>query len=474
MIKERNLSIGKITLNGDTFTGVAQTKVSPRLTKRFKFEISPDSKTFGAINTEEIEAFSEIVEFRGKGSRAGKTLNCKVAQCGGRCLKAGEECRLTRTDAEKQAHSAALKKTKSPNASKSEQKVEEKKPDKAIDAPPPVVTGGLVRVSNQLTKSGDSKNNNQPSARKSAKQEDIDNKYASASPTGKDIEAWKKDTLISHASPESLAQKDMIDKYLLDGGKRSWDGLPDYVKKTAVDKDSLIDSTVRFQRERDESFIPRWESYTKYSPAEREKIEKKIANPRTKEADKKRLSQDLKDDRVAAEASAKRHLEREKKSDEQLKKELKKEFDEAAEAKQAESKRIRDKIEAGDKATIQDQANQTFKLFNFEGTKGQPSTVKAQNEAIKKHLKNAANQDTPRKLLKISSNASVADIKKAYRSAAAKAHPDAGGSAEEFRKVNEAFTQLRQEMDFADFWELMEFQESITFNEFNSGIWEDA
>jgi hypothetical protein len=108
MIRERNLVVGEITVDGDTFTGVAQAKVSPRLTKRFEFEISPDSKTFGAINADEIEAFSEVVEF--KGTRSGKTLNCKVSQCGGRCLKGGEKCRQTMSSDERKAHDKALKK----------------------------------------------------------------------------------------------------------------------------------------------------------------------------------------------------------------------------------------------------------------------------------------------------------------------------------------------------------------------------
>jgi hypothetical protein len=107
MISGRNLSVVGVTVDGDTFKGEARVKVNPRLTKRFSFAIAPDSKTFQPLNADEIEKFAEPVEFRAAG---GKTLKCKIEQCGGRCLKGGEKCRLGMKPEERKAHEVALRK----------------------------------------------------------------------------------------------------------------------------------------------------------------------------------------------------------------------------------------------------------------------------------------------------------------------------------------------------------------------------
>jgi hypothetical protein len=107
MIRDRNLSVVGVTVDGDTFKGEARVKTSLRLTKRFSFEISPDFKTFQSLNAEEIEKFAEPVEFRASG---GKTLKCKIQQCGGRCLKGKEKCRITMNAEERKAHDKALRK----------------------------------------------------------------------------------------------------------------------------------------------------------------------------------------------------------------------------------------------------------------------------------------------------------------------------------------------------------------------------
>jgi hypothetical protein len=116
MISGRSLSVVGVTVDGGTFKGEARVKVSPRLTKRFGFAISLDSKTFEPLNADEIEEFADSgasamsraspVEFK----VGGKILKCKIEQCGGRCLKAKEKCRLTMSPAEKKAHDKALRK----------------------------------------------------------------------------------------------------------------------------------------------------------------------------------------------------------------------------------------------------------------------------------------------------------------------------------------------------------------------------
>lgn len=93
-----------------TFKGEFQQYVSPRLTKRFSFVYGEDELTFKSLNGDDIEKFSEEIEDfarQSKSGRAGKSLNCKVEQCGGRCLRSGEFCRLTPTTEQKKLWSQA-------------------------------------------------------------------------------------------------------------------------------------------------------------------------------------------------------------------------------------------------------------------------------------------------------------------------------------------------------------------------------
>ena len=46
------------------------------------------------------------------------------------------------------------------------------------------------------------------------------------------------------------------------------------------------------------------------------------------------------------------------------------------------------------------------------------------------------------KVLGVSENSSQGDIKKAFRKLSLKHHPDRGGDAEEFKKINEAYSTL--------------------------------
>jgi len=51
-------------------------------------------------------------------------------------------------------------------------------------------------------------------------------------------------------------------------------------------------------------------------------------------------------------------------------------------------------------------------------------------------------KETYYSILSIAKNATTTEIKKAYHKKALKAHPDKGGSADEFRKVQEAYEVL--------------------------------
>lgn len=100
-----------VTVDEDgTYSGEFQQYISPRLTKRFTFVFGEDEISFKPINAEQITKFSEDVEDfarQSKSGKAGKALNCKIEQCGGRCLKGGETCRTTPTPEQKKLWASA-------------------------------------------------------------------------------------------------------------------------------------------------------------------------------------------------------------------------------------------------------------------------------------------------------------------------------------------------------------------------------
>ena len=76
------------------------------------------------------------------------------------------------------------------------------------------------------------------------------------------------------------------------------------------------------------------------------------------------------------------------------------------------------------------------------------------------------------KLLNIKSNASAEEIKKAYRKASLKHHPDRGGNAEEFKKINRAYEVLsdpQKKRDY-DFKKNNNFYGGNDTNIFNSDM----
>lgn len=88
-----------------TFSGEFQQRINARLVKRFSFQFGNNIVQFKPLN-EETGNFSEDekVNFAkySKAGRAGKSLACRICQCGGRCLRAGETCRLSPTEGQRE------------------------------------------------------------------------------------------------------------------------------------------------------------------------------------------------------------------------------------------------------------------------------------------------------------------------------------------------------------------------------------
>ena len=79
----------------------------------------------------------------------------------------------------------------------------------------------------------------------------------------------------------------------------------------------------------------------------------------------------------------------------------------------------------------------------------------------------------PYKILGIQPGASETDVKKAYREHARKAHPDKGGTEEEFKQINEAYTQIMKGEDpmesFPELNELFKLFANLGFGQMGFG-----
>lgn len=74
----------------------------------------------------------------------------------------------------------------------------------------------------------------------------------------------------------------------------------------------------------------------------------------------------------------------------------------------------------------------------------------------------------PYSVLGLKRGATEVEVKKAYRELARKFHPDKGGSEEEFKEINDAYTQITEGDDpLIDFPELSEIFKMFSFNKYN-------
>lgn len=116
-----------VMLDGETFSGKAEQRISLAKSRVFEFRISPTRIYFKPLNAAEMaeyvdtdEGWSEIVEFAAKSGKAGKKLNCKAGnyQCGGACINESRGCsknpNMKQQTTIKQAAAKAKKTTSKP------------------------------------------------------------------------------------------------------------------------------------------------------------------------------------------------------------------------------------------------------------------------------------------------------------------------------------------------------------------------
>lgn len=435
----------------DTFKGKAAKRIALNRFKIFGFEISPTRIYYKPINAEEVKQFAEsaagrtaILEYaakKGTGKRAGMKLNCKGTnyQCGGKCQSDTKGCNSVPNTKQSAAIAAAANQVKG---------------------------GAIVPVSKPALAKGESKQTGKSSASNS-QQDKINEKYASAKPTEEAIDGWQRDMLKYHTSSEGLALDELVSRYHTQPGGIAWGEQPEYVKEIS-DRKTFINATLQREKERADTrgdIIGKWESYSGFTAVERQKMEKTIANPKTGDKTRQRLQTRLDNDRATSEAAAARESAKYNKSPEDRRKELEAEFDQIEQSKTKQSQKLQAEIDKGDVDTIQRETERVLRPLEAykdgDDDINVLDTRKRQREVVRNHLIQQSKNESPEKVLGLGSDASVEQIKRAYRDAARKAHPDAGGTAEDFQRVNEAFTRLRQKMNFVECMELSDFADVV-------------
>lgn len=441
-----------VTLDGQTFSGRADQRISLGKTRVFEFTISPNQIGFKPINSADLaeyadtdEGWAEIVEYAAKSGRSGMKLNCKPGnyQCGGACLNESRRCTKTPNMKQQAKINTALEKAgalavvpKSGLASTRKTETTDNAAEdiaRVIDTPP-------------------------------TKQDEINSKYASAKPTEAAIDGWQNEMLDYHTSPEGLALDEMTSKYHTKPGGVAWGEQPDYVQ-AIKDKNTFINATIQKEADYNKAYgdeASKWESYSRFTSLEREKLQKKVNNPKTSDKERAKAQKKLDDDRASSEAAAKQQSAKYNKSPEDRRKELEDEFDQAEKAATKESQKLQTAIKKGDAKTIQSEMERILRPLDAYQDDDNDTNVldtrKRQRDIIREHLVEQSKIEKPESVLGVKAGATIDEVKKAYRAAASVAHPDKGGSAEAFQRVNDAFTKLRQQMNFAEFSELQSLE----------------
>jgi DnaJ-domain-containing protein 1 len=293
-----------------------------------------------------------------------------------------------------------------------------------------------------------------------SEQDKINEKYKSAKPTEKAIDGWQDEMLAYHTSPEGLALRKLTSERYASPGNAAWDEQPDYIK-AITDRQSFVNATIQSEQERatrQGTSAGNWENYSGFTKTERENLQKKIDNPRTKDTERAKAQKKLNEDRAIAEGAAKRQSDKYSKTADERRQELEAEFDRTAAELKTESQKIKAEINKGDSKTIQAQLEYVLRPLDSYRDRNSDTnaldTRSRQRQIIKDHLIAESKRETPEKVLGVKPGASIQDVKQAYRKAAQVAHPDAGGNADDFQRVNDAFKKLRQKLDFAEFVEL--------------------
>lgn len=439
-------------------------------------------------------AFSEedgVLSFKGapmfdKGSKkaAGKKPNCtpgKSWSCGLSCRPmSNKNCPSALEGEPKTLADYLANQAKANSGGKAKTEKATAKKTKADEAQKE--TGGSLAVSKgglARQESGNSAADTKATGGAS-KVDQIDRKYASANPSREDVDGWIKEQLDFELSPEGLALRKLtfedlgssaIANAVLGGGKKD-DPLRD-----VKDKASFARAAMQQEREKE---LSRPNGYTPESlmydwSGQIQKKKKKLESPKTKPETKAKLKKEIEEwetkERAWAEGKAaelnKRREEILNNPDARLK-HFEQKFDDEVAKQKSVSEQIKKDIARG-KGDYEEKAYRQIlernplyldtwidlknedpnKLSSLvSGMEGERNSASFRRFA-KTYLQDVAT-NSPEAALGIKGELNPASIKAAYKKAAKSAHPDAGGSKEEFDRINKAYNRLRQQYNFSD------------------------
>jgi hypothetical protein len=285
----------------------------------------------------------------------------------------------------------------------------------------------------------------------------LDDKYASANPTRADVDNWIKSRLEIEADAEQLAMPTALMR-IGSGYTRMTAAMPDvpeYVK-SITGKESWAQAKV-ISEEALHSKREAWKPED-FVMLDRAGLEKKLKSAKTSDKRKAEIKRELEDSDKSSKEAADRmnKLREEVLSNPAARLEAaRSEFTQIASGYEASSKDLKQKLASGDPATqakLSDNLLRSLPVYStvLSQTGMTPEAGTAlYRRTVREHLKNLATA-TPERQLKVQGDVTPESVKAAYKVAARKAHPDTGGSKEEFEAVNSAYKKLKERLNFSD------------------------
>jgi hypothetical protein len=421
--------------NGD-LVGEFSDRIGVRSIKKFSYKISDNGVEYSLLNSHEAAKFSAyqsdvllmFAPMYGKGSRAKKKNCTKSVSCGNGCIASGKTCRKGGTD----LSDGTKAKIKAAKAA--------------------AVGGGAIAV---IPKKNGEKKANSTTFGVDA----IDAKYASDNPSDADVEAWYKEKIAEKPSA-AQAEQDIVNEikpsiFGLDPkGKPFKDRVVDaesYAKAKYAVEQLEIKRRIEFGLRQNDDESLWFDSLTERFGETNAVLEKKIAKAKD-EKTRIKLQKKLDDYKLADEAAvgkAKELAAKHKDINSQTKKQrianLSAEFETLKAARLKTNEDLHERVIAGDRNAIKQKREQVFKRLpveqRFEALQESDRPKIYGKEAVRKHLI-AVSNNTLVPEFNLPAKFSQADVKKSYRSLAAKYHPDTGGSADKFNRLSAVYEDL--------------------------------
>lgn len=243
------------------------------------------------------------------------------------------------------------------------------------------------------------------------------------------------------------------------------DDAPEYIKAIS-DKESWARARV-ISEYASHSSREAWKPED-FTMTDRSYYEKKLKSPKTSDKRKAEIRQELEESDKASKDAADRmnKLRAEVLTNPTARLDsARSEFAKIADDYSAPSTDLKQKLASGDVAAREKLGNDLLRsLPAYSRVLARTGETPEMDSAlyrrtIREHLKNSATA-TPERQLKVQGEVTPQSVKAAYKAAARKAHPDTGGSKEEFESVNNAYKKLKERLNFSDEddFEIFQFQ----------------